>query len=151
MTASGCLESGQNSRQWVYRLSTAGIEESWHVLCQSLWWINSLSGLRSVGRGTNVASIVVFDEEMDSCNLLRRILEGEGHAVTACGDRVMRRFGLSLQISARPGDRSYQSGEQRNCRIGFTHQEDEQQAHGDDNFRLLFRGRGTRHRRTRSS
>ncbi len=43
-------------------------------------------GSAAWGVEQNVASIVVFDEEMDSCNLLRRILEGEGHAVTACGD-----------------------------------------------------------------
>jgi two-component SAPR family response regulator len=40
----------------------------------------------NAGYGINVASIVVFDEEVDSCNLLRRVLEREGHHVTTCGD-----------------------------------------------------------------
>lgn len=41
---------------------------------------------RSAGRGKNVAFIVVFDEEIDSCNLLRRVLERGGHHVIACRD-----------------------------------------------------------------
>ncbi|MBI5250358.1 MAG: hypothetical protein HY912_12760 [Desulfomonile tiedjei] len=31
-----------------------------------------------------MSSVIVFDEEMDSCNLLKRILEREGHGVTTC-------------------------------------------------------------------
>jgi two-component SAPR family response regulator len=42
--------------------------------------------LPNAERGTTVAFIVVFDEEADSCNLLRRVLERGGHHVTACSD-----------------------------------------------------------------
>jgi two-component SAPR family response regulator len=42
--------------------------------------------LPNAERGKTVAFIVVFDEEADSCNLLRRVLEREGHHVTACSD-----------------------------------------------------------------
>jgi DNA-binding NtrC family response regulator len=40
----------------------------------------------NAGCGINVASILVFDEEVDSCNLLRRVLEREGHHVTTCAN-----------------------------------------------------------------
>lgn len=33
-----------------------------------------------------MASVIVFDEEVDYSNLLKRILEREGHVVTTCSD-----------------------------------------------------------------
>ena len=47
-----------------------------------------------------MASVIVFDEEVDSCNLLKRILEREDHRVTAC-DKPEEAFRL---ICSNPPD-----------------------------------------------